>query len=79
MKLTPKLTPKTAKKGPELRTKMISVMKATPNTSRQELADLCDVNLSGIKYYLRILKDEMGIHWEGSSINGHWVFPEKNT
>lgn len=66
-------------KGPELRTKMIRIMRATPTISRQELADLCDVNLAGIKYHLCILKDEMGIHWEGSRKTGHWVFSEKNT
>ena len=54
-------------------------MRATPTISRQELADLCDVNLAGIKYHLCILKDEMGIHWEGSRKTGHWVFSEKNT
>lgn len=76
----PKTNPKNRKeKGPELRTKMIRIMRATPTISRQELADLCDVNLAGIKYHLRILKDEMGIHWEGSSKTGHWVFSEKNT
>lgn len=75
-----KTNPKNRKeKGPELRIKMIRIMRATPTISRQELADLCDVNLAGIKYHLRILKDEMGIHWEGSSKTGHWVFPEKNT
>lgn len=68
---------KRKERGPELRTKMLRIMKATPTVSRQELADLCDVNLAGIKYHLRILKDEMGIHWEGSSLNGHWVFPEE--
>ena len=63
-------------KGSELRTKMIRIMRATPTISRQELADLCYVNLAGIKYHLRILKDKMGIHWDGSSKTGHWVFPE---
>ena len=73
----PKTNPKNRKeKGPELRTKMIRIMRATPTISRQELADLCDVNLAGIKYHLRILKDEKGIHWDGSSKTGHWVFPE---
>lgn len=73
----PKTNPKNRKeKGPELRTKMIRIMRATPTISRQELADLCNVNLAGIKYHLRILKDEMGIHWDGASKTGHWVFPE---
>ena len=77
----PKTTPKTnlknrKDKGSELRTKMIRIKRATPTISRQEFADLCYVNLAGIKYHLRILKDEMGIHRDGSSKTGHWVFPE---
>lgn len=55
---------------------MIRIMRATSTISRQELADLCNVNLAGIKYHLRILKDEMVIHWDGASKTGHWVFPE---
>jgi predicted HTH transcriptional regulator len=75
--LTPKLTPKKkAITGSELRAKMISIMRATPTISRAELADLCGIQLAGIKYHLRIMKDEMGIHWEGSSKTGRWFFPE---
>lgn len=50
----PKTNPKNRKeKGPELSTKMIRIMRATPTINRQELADLCNVNLAGIKYHLR--------------------------
>ena len=77
LKTNPITNPKNRKeKGPELRRKMIRIMKATPTISRQELGDLCNVNLAGIKYHLRILKDEMGIHWDGASKTGHWVFPD---
>ena len=62
--------------GSELRAKMIRIMRATPTISRAELAGLCGIQLAGIKYHLRILKDEMGIHWEGSSKTGRWFFPD---
>lgn len=39
---------------------MIRIMRATPTISRVELAELCGIQLAGIKYHLRILKDEMG-------------------
>ena len=54
-------------------------MKATPTISKAELADLCNITLDGVRYHLRIIKKDTGVHWEGSSINGHWVFSEKNT
>ncbi|MBQ3711492.1 MAG: putative DNA binding domain-containing protein [Bacteroidales bacterium] len=77
LRTNPRTNPaKRKERGPELRTKMIRIMKATPTITRQELANLCGVNIAGIKYHLRILKDEMGIHWQGSSIKGHWVLPE---
>lgn len=39
-------------------------------------ADLCKITPDGVRYHLRIIKKNTGVHWEGSSINGHWVFPE---
>ena len=80
-KTTPKTTPRTTptsqkEKGPELRQKMIRIMKATPTISKAELADLCKITPYGVRYHLRIIKKDTGVHWEGSSINGHWVFPE---
>ncbi len=78
---TPTTTPKTTltsqpEKGSKLRTKMVRIMKATPTISKAELADLCKITPDGVRYHLRIIKKDIGVHWEGSSINGHWVFPE---
>lgn len=76
-KTTPKTTPTSQKeKGPELRQKMIRIMKATPTISKAELADLLRITVDGVTYHIRILKKELGIHWEGSSMKGRWVIPE---
>ena len=76
-KTTPSTTPKLKKeKGPELRQKMIRIMKATPTISKAELADLLRITVDGVTYHVRILRKERGVHWEGSSIKGHWVIPE---
>ena len=73
----PKTNPKKRiERGADLRQKMIRIMKATPTISRADLAGLCNIELSGIKYHLRILKDERGVHWEGSSKTGRWVIPK---
>ena len=73
VRLPPITTPTLqAEKGLELRTKMIRIMKATPPTiSKAELADLCNITHDGVRYHLRIIKKDTGVHWEGSSINGH--------
>lgn len=76
-KTTPKTTPTSQKeKGPELRQKMIRIMKATPTISKAELADLLRITVDGVTYHIRILKKELGVHWEGSSMKGRWVIPE---
>lgn len=46
---TPKTTPTSQKeKGPELRQKMIRIMKATPTISKAELTDLLPLGDTGI-------------------------------
>lgn len=76
-KTTPTTTPKSQKeKGPELRQKMIRIMKATPTISKAELADLLRITVDGVTYHVRILRKELGVHWEGSSMKGRWVIPE---
>lgn len=76
-KTTPKTTPTSQKeKGPELRQKMIRIMKATPTISKAGLADLLRITVDGVTYHIRILKKELGVHWEGSSMKGRWVIPE---
>lgn len=75
---TPTTTPTSRpKRGPEVRTKMIRIMRATPTISKAELAELCDITTDGVRYHLKYIKKETGVYWEGSSINGHWVFPDR--
>ena len=77
-KTTPNTTPKSQReKGPELRQKMIRIMKATPTINKAELADLLRITVDGVTYHVRILKKEKGVHWEGSSIKGRWVIPNE--
>lgn len=75
---TPTTTPTSRpKRGPEVRTKMIRIMRATPTISKAELAELCDITTDGVRYHLKYIKKETGVYWEGSSINGHWVFHDR--
>lgn len=49
----------------------------TPTISKAELAELCDITTDGVRYHLKYIKKETGVYWEGYSINGHWVFPDR--
>lgn len=75
---TPNSTPKSKKQqGEELREKMTKIMRATPTINKSELANLCNVSLDVIKYQLKKLKEEIGVHWEGHSLNGRWVWDQE--
>jgi predicted HTH transcriptional regulator len=56
--------------------KVFRIIKSSPNISKAEVARLCGVTETGVRYHIRNLKKENGLHWEGHSLNGRWVWEE---
>ena len=65
-------------RGPKIRDNIIRIINATPTITKAELASLLNLTEDGVRYHIRILKKDTGLHWEGASKNGHWVIPKQH-
>lgn len=52
---------------------IIAQIKGNPSITREEIADMIGVGRTTILKDLRILKEQYGVHYEGSSKTGEWV------
>ena len=52
---------------------IIAHIKGNPSITREEIADMIGVGRTTILKDLRILKEQYGVHYEGSSKTGEWV------
>ena len=75
----PKSDPKNRKSVPkklspqERLDMIIAHIKGNPSITREEIADMIGVGRTTILKDLRILKEQYGVHYEGSSKTGEWV------
>lgn len=75
---TPVTTPRKKRNdGKEVREKIYRIIKSSPTLSKVEIADLCGLKKEGVRYHIDKLRDEYGLHWEGNSLNGRWVWKEE--
>lgn len=75
-KSAPKVGPK--KLAPQARLDMIvALVKDGPLITREEIAKALGVGHTTIQNDLRILKEQHGLRYEGSSKTGQWVIGEK--
>ena len=65
--------PKTDPKKDEVGRKIISIIRSTPNITKEEIANLCGLSVSGVKYHLEKLKKSGKLEWQGHSRTGKWV------
>jgi len=73
--LSQKVPPKLA---PQARLDMIiAIIKDNPLITREEIAKVLGVGHTTIQNDLRILKEQHGLRYEGSSKTGQWVIGEK--
>ena len=75
-KIAPKIGPKIGPKklSPQERLDMIiAIIKDNPLITREELADILGVGHTTIQNDMRILKEQYGVRYEGSSKTGQWV------
>ncbi len=76
---TPVTTPKLKRnEGKIIRAKIIRIIKSSPTLSKAEIADLCGLKEEGVRYHIRKLRDDVGLHWEGNSRNGRWVWDNQS-
>lgn len=78
-----KIGPKNRKIGPKIGSKklspqerldmIIAIIKNNPRITRKNIEDMLDVGHTTIQNDLRILKEQYGVHYEGSSKTGEWV------
>ena len=75
-KSVPKSDPK--KLSPQKRLDMIiAIVKNNPLITREEIANVVNVGRTTILKDLRILKEQYGLRYEGSSKTGQWVIDNK--
>ena len=86
-KIGPKIGPKNRKIGPKIGPKIgskklspqerldmiIAIIKNNPRITRKDIEDMLGVGHTTIQNDLRILKEQYGVHYEGSSKTGEWV------
>ena len=75
-KIGPKIGPKIGSKklSPQERLDMIiAIIKNNPRITRKDIEDMLGVGHTTIQNDLRILKEQYGVHYEGSSKTGEWV------
>ena len=86
-KSAPKIGPKNrkigSKIGPKIGSKklspqerldmIIAIIKNNPRITRKDIEDMLGVGHTTIQNDLRILKEQYGVHYEGSSKTGEWV------
>ena len=68
-KTTPKTTPKKISKTE----KVLSIIRSTPNITKEEIAKLTGLTKDGVIYHIDKLKKEGKIEWQGHSRTGKWV------
>lgn len=76
----PKSDPKTGPKklSPQERLDMIiAIVKNNPLITREEIANVVNVGRTTISKDLRILKEQYGLRYEGSSKTGEWVIDKQ--
>ena len=72
----PKIGPKIGSKklSPQEQFDMIiAIIKNNPRITRKDIEDMLGVGHTTIQNDLRILKEQYGVHYEGSSKTGEWV------
>ncbi len=75
-KSDPKSDPK--KLSPQERLDMIiAIVKNNPLITREEIANVVNVGRTTISKDLRILKEQYGLRYEGSSKTGEWVIDKQ--
>ena len=65
--------PKTDPKKIDVGNKIISIVRSSPNITKEEIANLCGMTVSGVKYHLEKLKKSGKLEWQGHSRTGKWV------
>lgn len=58
---------------------IIALIHNEPQITREVICDALGVSLTTLRKYLRILKEQYGLHYEGSSKTGQWVIDKKDT
>lgn len=81
---TPVTTPATTltkkrNEGKEVREKIFRIIRSSPTISKLKIADLCGLKKEGIRYHIEILREEVGLRWEGNSQNGRWKWDKECT
>lgn len=56
---------------------IIALIHNEPQITREVICDALGVSLTTLRKYLRILKEQYGLHYEGSSKTGQWVIDDK--
>jgi ATP-dependent DNA helicase RecG len=72
----PKLTPNTDPKSNgtnDVESKIMKTIYSTPNITKEEIAKVCNMTVSGVKYHMDKLKKRGLIEWQGHSRTGRWV------
>ena len=65
--------PKTDPKKIDVGNKIISIVRSSPNITKEEIANLCGMSVSGVKYHLEKLRKSGKLEWQGHSRTGKWV------
>jgi ATP-dependent DNA helicase RecG len=73
LKTDPKAAPKADPKKNDVGSKIISIIRSSPNITKEEIANLCGMSVSGVKYHLDKLKKSGKLEWQGHSRTGKWV------
>ena len=56
---------------------IIAIVKNNPLITREEIANVVNVGRTTISKDLRILKEQYGLRYEGSSKTGEWVIDKQ--
>lgn len=88
-KVGPKSAPKSAPKNRKRKSRkntqegrldmIIALIHNEPQITREVICDALGVSLTTLRKYLRILKEQYGLRYEGSSKTGQWVIDKKDT
>ena len=52
---------------------IITLVRNEPLITRENICEILGVGLTTLRKDLRILKEQYGVHYEGSSKTGEWV------
>ena len=84
-KSAPKSAPKNRKRKSRKNTQegrldmIIALIHNEPQITREVICDALGVSLTTLRKYLRILREQYGLRYEGSSKTGQWVIDKKDT